>query len=173
MQDLYASSRLKCKPACFFMWEVIVRKAIGVVNYLAREAVISFFHFFFKNSFSFLPTPVSDTMAGFSAFHSATLCAQNDAYNPMLPAGSNQFNASRSCASARDPHTRTQQPIVTGTAVLGLKYKDGVMLAADTLGNSEILWRYLWFHSRGNTRLILFSLRIVRQSCSLQRRTAH
>lgn len=26
------------------------------------------------------------------------------------------------------------QPIVTGTSVLGLKYKDGVMLAADTLG---------------------------------------
>jgi hypothetical protein len=45
VQDLYASSRLKYKPACFFMWEVIVRKAIGVANYLAREAVIAFFTF--------------------------------------------------------------------------------------------------------------------------------
>lgn len=33
-----------------------------------------------------------------------------------------------------DAITRTQQPIVTGTSVLGLKYKDGVMLAADNLG---------------------------------------
>jgi 20S proteasome subunit beta 7 len=28
----------------------------------------------------------------------------------------------------------TQQPIVTGTSVLGIKYKDGIMLAADNLG---------------------------------------
>ena len=27
-----------------------------------------------------------------------------------------------------------RQPIVTGTSILGLKYKDGVMLVADTLG---------------------------------------
>ena len=27
-----------------------------------------------------------------------------------------------------------RQPIVTGTSVLGLKYQDGVMLAADNLG---------------------------------------
>ena len=31
------------------------------------------------------------------------------------------------------PHQHTQRPIVTGTSVLGLKYRDGVMLAADTL----------------------------------------
>ena len=29
---------------------------------------------------------------------------------------------------------RDRQPLVTGTSVLGLKYKDGVMLAADNLG---------------------------------------
>lgn len=29
-----------------------------------------------------------------------------------------------------------RQPIVTGTSVLGLKFKDGVMLAADCLGAS-------------------------------------
>ncbi|KAL2918090.1 Proteasome subunit beta type-7 [Polyrhizophydium stewartii] len=33
------------------------------------------------------------------------------------------------------PVSRTQQPIVTGTSVLGIKYKDGVMLAADTLAS--------------------------------------
>lgn len=27
-----------------------------------------------------------------------------------------------------------RQPIVTGTSVLGLKYKDGIMIAADNLG---------------------------------------
>ena len=53
-----------------------------------------------------------------------------------MPAGTG-YVSSRSCA--HDPSTRTQQPIVTGTAVLGLKYKDGVMLAADTLGQSDLL----------------------------------
>ncbi|KAJ3273700.1 Proteasome subunit beta type-7 [Terramyces sp. JEL0728] len=33
------------------------------------------------------------------------------------------------------PIQHTQQPIVTGTSVLGIKYKDGVMLAADTLAS--------------------------------------
>ncbi|KAI8925940.1 nucleophile aminohydrolase [Entophlyctis helioformis] len=33
------------------------------------------------------------------------------------------------------PVTYTQQPIVTGTSVLGIKYKDGIMLAADTLAS--------------------------------------
>ena len=32
------------------------------------------------------------------------------------------------------PITHTQSPIVTGTSVLGIKYKDGIMLSADTLG---------------------------------------
>jgi len=32
------------------------------------------------------------------------------------------------------PATHTTQPIVTGSSVLGLKYKGGVILAADTLG---------------------------------------
>jgi len=31
--------------------------------------------------------------------------------------------------------TLPRQPIVTGTSVLALKYKDGIMMAADTLGN--------------------------------------
>jgi len=33
------------------------------------------------------------------------------------------------------PRKHTQRPIVTGTSVLGIKYKDGVMLAADTLAS--------------------------------------
>ncbi|KAI8898022.1 nucleophile aminohydrolase [Globomyces pollinis-pini] len=33
------------------------------------------------------------------------------------------------------PISHTQQPIVTGTSVLGIKFKDGVMLAADTLAS--------------------------------------
>ena len=40
-----------------------------------------------------------------------------------------------------DPIKRTQQPIVTGTSVLGIKYKDGVMLAADTLASYGSLAR--------------------------------
>ncbi|KAK4705433.1 20S proteasome subunit beta 7, partial [Phenoliferia sp. Uapishka_3] len=33
---------------------------------------------------------------------------------------------------------RTQQPIVTGTSVIGIKFKGGVMLAADNLGKSYL-----------------------------------
>ena len=40
------------------------------------------------------------------------------------------------------PTTRTSQPIVTGTTVIGLKYCDGVMLAADTLASYGSLARY-------------------------------
>lgn len=42
----------------------------------------------------------------------------------------------------QDPIKRTQQPIVTGTSVLGIKYKDGVMLAADTLASYGSLARF-------------------------------
>jgi 20S proteasome subunit beta 7 len=37
---------------------------------------------------------------------------------------------------------RTQQPVVTGTSVLALKYKDGIMLAADTLASYGSLARF-------------------------------
>ncbi|KAF8582406.1 proteasome endopeptidase complex beta subunit [Ramaria rubella] len=36
----------------------------------------------------------------------------------------------------------TQQPIVTGTSVLALKYKDGIMMAADTLASYGSLARF-------------------------------
>ncbi|TPX65591.1 hypothetical protein SpCBS45565_g05053 [Spizellomyces sp. 'palustris'] len=45
-------------------------------------------------------------------------------------------------ASYSTPTTRTQQPIVTGTSVIGIKYKDGVMLAADTLASYGSLARF-------------------------------
>lgn len=41
-----------------------------------------------------------------------------------------------------DPTTHTTSPIVTGTTVIGLKYNNGVMLAADTLASYGSLARY-------------------------------
>ncbi|CDZ96951.1 proteasome endopeptidase complex beta subunit [Phaffia rhodozyma] len=41
-----------------------------------------------------------------------------------------------------DEISHTQQPIVTGTSVLALKYKDGIMLAADTLASYGSLARF-------------------------------
>ncbi|KAI8819653.1 nucleophile aminohydrolase [Fimicolochytrium jonesii] len=41
-----------------------------------------------------------------------------------------------------DPTTRTQQPSVTGTSVLGIKFKDGIMLAADTLASYGSMARF-------------------------------
>ena len=37
-------------------------------------------------------------------------------------------------AGAEDPTKHTTRPIVTGTSVIAVKYADGVMMAADTLG---------------------------------------
>lgn len=39
-----------------------------------------------------------------------------------------------------------RQPIVTGTSVLGLRYKDGVMLATDTLASYGSLARFMDIH---------------------------
>lgn len=56
-----------------------------------------------------------------------------------LRAGSHMYaRAQKPTPSANSfdgPNTRTQDPIVTGTSVLGIKYADGVLLAADTLGS--------------------------------------
>jgi 20S proteasome alpha/beta subunit len=38
--------------------------------------------------------------------------------------------------------THTQTPIVTGTSVLGVRYRDGIMLAADTLASYGSLARF-------------------------------
>jgi len=45
-------------------------------------------------------------------------------------------------ASRSQPISHTQQPLVTGTSVLGLKFKDGVMLAADNLASYGSLARF-------------------------------
>lgn len=41
-----------------------------------------------------------------------------------------------------DPRQHTKYPYVTGTSVMGIKYKDGVMIAADTLGAYGSTKRY-------------------------------
>ncbi|KAF5837899.1 20S proteasome beta subunit, type 4 [Dunaliella salina] len=41
-----------------------------------------------------------------------------------------------------DPRQHTKYPYVTGTSVIGLKYKDGVMIVADTLGAYGSTKRY-------------------------------
>lgn len=48
-----------------------------------------------------------------------------------------------SASDSSDPSSHTQQPIVTGTSVLGLKYKDGIMLATDTLASYGSLARFM------------------------------
>lgn len=65
------------------------------------------------------------------SFHSAPQYAEYD-----YP-GSSAHAASM--GSAGDPTSHTQQPIMTGTSVLGLKYDGGVMLAADNLGERSML----------------------------------
>ncbi|OAA64865.1 20S proteasome subunit [Cordyceps fumosorosea ARSEF 2679] len=40
------------------------------------------------------------------------------------------------------PRTHTQQPIVTGTSVVGVKFKDGVVIAADNLASYGSLARF-------------------------------
>lgn len=42
----------------------------------------------------------------------------------------------------KNPSTHTQYPIVTGSSVLGIKYKDGVLLAADCMGSYGSTMRY-------------------------------
>ena len=50
--------------------------------------------------------------------------------------------AKGAASSMVDSRQHTQSPIVTGTTVLGLKYKGGVMLAADTLASYGNMARY-------------------------------
>mmetsp|Transcript_5593 Transcript_5593/g.7085 ORF Transcript_5593/g.7085 Transcript_5593/m.7085 type:complete len:252 (+) Transcript_5593:220-975(+) len=46
-------------------------------------------------------------------------------------------------ATALDgPRKHTQQPIVTGTSIIAVKYKDGVIMAGDTLGSYGSLARF-------------------------------
>lgn len=56
-----------------------------------------------------------------------------------FPGRGHQMKAGSAIAG---PNTHSQYPITTGTSVFGLKYKDGVIIAADTSGNYGNLARY-------------------------------
>jgi len=62
------------------------------------------------------------------------------------PSGYYDFpNRGHQCAipsGSAGPNAHSQYPITTGTSVFGLKYKDGVIIAADTSGNYGNLARY-------------------------------
>ncbi|KAG8525508.1 uncharacterized protein KY384_009152 [Bacidia gigantensis] len=57
---------------------------------------------------------------------------RDDVYGP--------YNSSYLQTSA--PNTHTQQPIVTGTSVLAVKFKDGIVIAADNLASYGSLARF-------------------------------
>ncbi|KAN0060140.1 Proteasome subunit beta type-7 [Thecaphora frezii] len=64
---------------------------------------------------------------------------------------------SRSFSTTSDPIAHTSQPIVTGTSVIGLRYKHGIMLATDTLASYGSLARFMnvsRLASIGDTTLI-------------------
>eukprot|EP01087_Luapelamoeba_hula_P024068 TRINITY_DN9042_c0_g1_i1.p1 TRINITY_DN9042_c0_g1~~TRINITY_DN9042_c0_g1_i1.p1 ORF type:complete len:274 (-),score=46.62 TRINITY_DN9042_c0_g1_i1:133-954(-) len=75
----------------------------------------------------------------------------NTAYNPQWFSERNEFvNPTpmmamnmATAAPTLGPKKRTTDPYVTGTSVLGIKYKDGIMLSADTLGSYGSLARYV------------------------------
>jgi len=67
---------------------------------------------------------------------------REDAYpEPFGAYGHNQGPKPRADAFT-DGVQRTQQPIVTGTSVLAIKYKDGIMMAADNLASYGSLARF-------------------------------
>ena len=51
-------------------------------------------------------------------------------------------NASNTAAESKIPTLHTQQPTITGTSVVALKYKDGIMMAADNVGAYGSLMRF-------------------------------
>ena len=51
------------------------------------------------------------------------------------PSPSGYYNFPNKTASAAQPKTHSQAPITTGTSVFSLKYKDGVIIATDTMGS--------------------------------------
>ena len=57
------------------------------------------------------------------------------------PSGYYSFPGKKS-ASAGQPKTHSQVPITTGTSVFSIKYKDGVIIDADTMGSYGSLARF-------------------------------
>lgn len=53
-----------------------------------------------------------------------------------------QVNYGTASTHQSDPTTRTQQPIVTGSSVIGIKYRGGVLLASDTLASYGSMARF-------------------------------
>ena len=49
--------------------------------------------------------------------------------------------APQHAASQAVPVQHTQNPKIVGTSVLGMKYKDGIVLAADNLGSDPDLFK--------------------------------
>jgi 20S proteasome subunit beta 7 len=56
-----------------------------------------------------------------------------DPMQPIKPSF-HPFTAAQHAASNAAPVQHTQNPKIVGTSVLGMKYKDGIVLAADNLG---------------------------------------
>ncbi|KAK7059227.1 Proteasome subunit beta type-7 [Paramarasmius palmivorus] len=67
---------------------------------------------------------------------------RNDAFDAYgtYPIAQRPYNGSKDVFSEGVQHT--QQPIVTGTSVLAIKYKDGIMMAADNLASYGSLARF-------------------------------
>jgi len=63
----------------------------------------------------------------------------HDAYN-TYPLHQRPYNGPKDAFA--EGVQRTQQPIVTGTSVLAIKYKDGIMMAADNLASYGSLARF-------------------------------
>ena len=59
------------------------------------------------------------------------------------PGGLHNFPGKKSTMSMKGPRTRVSQPMTTGSSVFAIKYKDGVVMAADTLGSYGSLARYV------------------------------
>ncbi|KAF5370480.1 hypothetical protein D9615_009737 [Tricholomella constricta] len=67
---------------------------------------------------------------------------RNDAYDAYgtYPIAQRPYNGPKDAFA--DGIQRTQQPIVTGTSVLAIKFKDGIMMAADNLASYGSLARF-------------------------------
>ena len=61
-------------------------------------------------------------------------CNRNSQTNSTQPRDDVYGAYDASYLNHSGPKTATQSPIVTGTSVIAIKYKDGVVMAADNLG---------------------------------------
>ncbi|KAF8645395.1 hypothetical protein AX16_007897 [Volvariella volvacea WC 439] len=69
---------------------------------------------------------------------------RNDTYDPYgtYPLHHRPNNGPKARDAFKESVEHTQQPIVTGTSVLAIKYKDGIMMAADNLASYGSLARF-------------------------------